>query len=90
MRHSAALTAPPACRPWIQLSEVRRGGTSVNQAASPCWRRCVAGASSYIAAEIAMSNTTVLPFQPDSMSAAQLAAVSYLARYSGETHKLYA
>lgn len=37
-----------------------------------------------------MSSTTLLPFQPDAMSPAQLAAVSYLARYSGYTHTLYA
>jgi hypothetical protein len=30
--------------------------------------------------EDAMSNTALLPFQPDAMSPAQLAAVSYLAR----------
>jgi len=37
-----------------------------------------------------MSNpTTILPFQPATMSTAQLAAVSYLARYSGRTHVLY-
>jgi integrase/recombinase XerD len=35
-------------------------------------------------------STTLLPFQPLSMSPAQLAAVSYLARYSGRTHNLYA
>jgi integrase/recombinase XerD len=35
-------------------------------------------------------STTLLPFQPTAMSAAQLAAVSYLARYSGHTHALYA
>ena len=34
--------------------------------------------------------TTLLPFQPATMSPAQLAAVSYLARYSGRTHVLYA
>ena len=34
--------------------------------------------------------TTLLPFQPDEMSPAQLAAVSFLARYSGHTHQLYA
>ena len=34
--------------------------------------------------------TTLLPFQPSQMSPAQLAAVSYLARYSGHTHQLYA
>ena len=36
------------------------------------------------------SSTTVLPFQPLAMSPAQLAAVSYLARYAGRTHTLYA
>lgn len=40
---------------------------------------------------IAMSNSTILlPFQPATMSRAQQAAVSYLARYSGLTHNLYA
>ena len=33
--------------------------------------------------------TTLLPFQLTTMSTAQLAAVSYLARYSGRTHTLY-
>lgn len=37
-----------------------------------------------------MSNTILMPFQPGAMSPAQLAAVSYLARYSGHTHELYA
>ena len=32
---------------------------------------------------------TLLPFQPASMSTAQLAAVSFLARYSGRSHHLY-
>jgi integrase/recombinase XerD len=36
------------------------------------------------------AQTAVLPFQPSSMTSAQLAAVSYLARYSGRTHLLYA
>lgn len=36
------------------------------------------------------STTALLPFQPNDMSPAQLAAVSYLARYSGHTHQLYA
>ena len=30
--------------------------------------------------------TILLPFQPATMSGAQLAAVSFLARYSGRTH----
>jgi Phage integrase, N-terminal SAM-like domain len=34
--------------------------------------------------------TTLLPFQPATMTGAQLAAVSFLARYSGRTHSLYA
>jgi integrase/recombinase XerD len=36
------------------------------------------------------ASTTLLPFQPASMSTAQLAAVSFLARYSGRTYALYA
>ena len=32
----------------------------------------------------------LLPFQPATMSTAQLAAVSFLARYAGRTHALYA
>jgi site-specific recombinase XerD len=35
------------------------------------------------------ASTTLLPFQPATMSTAQLAAVSFLARYSGRTHALY-
>jgi hypothetical protein len=35
------------------------------------------------------TSTKALPFQPSSMSSAQLAAVSFLARYSGATHALY-
>src|SRR4051794_4958405 len=31
-----------------------------------------------------------LPFQPTTMTTAQLAAVSFLARYAGHTHQLYA
>mgnify|MGYP000184974542 FL=1 len=34
--------------------------------------------------------TALLAYQPASMSTAQLAAVSFLARYSGRTHRLYA
>ena len=34
--------------------------------------------------------TTLLPFQPATMSTAQLAAVSFLAHYSARTHHLYA
>lgn len=34
--------------------------------------------------------TALLPFQPATMSTAQQAAVSNLARYAGRTHALYA
>ena len=37
-----------------------------------------------------MSMTALLTFQSDTMTPAQLAAVSFLARYSGHTHQLYA
>jgi hypothetical protein len=37
-----------------------------------------------------MTSTILLPFQPDEMTPPQLAAVSYLARYTGHTHALYA
>ncbi len=36
------------------------------------------------------SSTILLPFQPATMSRAQQSAVSYLTRYSGLTHNLYA
>ncbi|WP_281271693.1 hypothetical protein [Nocardioides immobilis] len=34
-------------------------------------------------------STTLLPFQPETMTPAQHAAVSYLARYRGHTHASY-
>src|SRR3954452_23589475 len=40
--------------------------------------------------EATMTSTILLPFQPDAMTPAQLAALSYLACYSGHTHDLYA
>src|SRR3712207_9457395 len=46
--------------------------------------------SAVIAAEALMAPTTLLPWQPDGLTPAQIAAVSYLARYSGPTHALYA
>jgi Phage integrase, N-terminal SAM-like domain len=39
--------------------------------------------------EAIMATTTLLALQPNAMSPAQLAAVSYLARYSLSTHRLY-
>jgi len=35
------------------------------------------------------ASTVLLPFQPSAMSTAQVAVVSFLARYSGRTHALY-
>ena len=40
--------------------------------------------------EASMSQTRLMPFQPEQMNPGQLDAVSYLARYSGHTHTLYA
>lgn len=37
-----------------------------------------------------MPTTALLPFRPDTMTPAQLAAVSFLARYTGQTHSMYA
>lgn len=37
-----------------------------------------------------MSTTTLLPFRPDAMTPDQQTAVSYLSRYAGHTHTLYA
>ena len=66
--------------------QVCRGVASVCSRTSPRRRRAV----SPLEATTLSSPTTLLPFQPISMSPAQLAAVSYLARYSGRTHNLYA
>ena len=38
---------------------------------------------------VSVPTTTLLPFQPATMTTAQLAAVSYLARYAGRTNVLY-
>lgn len=37
-----------------------------------------------------MSKTSRLPHEPDSTTPAQLAALFSVARYSGQTHNLYA
>lgn len=42
-----------------------------------------------IAVGATMSTTVPLPYQPEAMTPAQTAAVSYLARYRGHTHELY-
>ena len=36
------------------------------------------------------AESRLLPFQPTTTTAAQLATVSFLARYAGHTHELYA
>jgi integrase/recombinase XerD len=73
---------PPCRGVTSRSSEPRRVDGEHDQAPSmsPC--------------EAIMSTTArsaaLLPFQPSSMSPAQLSAVSYLACYSGATHALYA
>ena len=63
-----------------------RSGAWAALAASGVWASsCVAARGDSMSAPSA-----VLPFQPATMSTAQLAAVSYLARYAGRTHVLYA
>lgn len=56
---------------------------------SECLVVLAAGAvrgQAFLAAEVSvMSSSTLLPFQPVSMTPARLAAVSFLARYSGRT-----
>lgn len=37
-----------------------------------------------------MPTSALLPFRPAEMTTAQLAAVSFLARYTGQTHTMYA
>jgi hypothetical protein len=55
--------------------------------------RCLAARSEATSSgclEPPMSTTIVFPFQPETMTPAQLAAESFLARYAGHTHELYA
>ncbi|MFK5647970.1 site-specific integrase [Ornithinimicrobium sp. LYQ121] len=69
------------------------GVASWASTASSRWRRAPTGPRSGSPREATMFTTTssaaALPFQPSSKSPAQLAAVSFLARYSGATHALY-
>ena len=67
-------------------SSVYRSGAWAPLAASGVW------AASRVAArgDFMSAPSTVLPFQPATMTTDQLAAVSYLARYAGRTHTLYA
>ena len=61
-------------RPWVSRGVGERGR-----------------GSALIAAEAPMSSTSALAsWQPEGLTPAQIAAVSYLARYSGPTHALYA
>ena len=78
--------------PRLRTRTRRRNGSSVDAfrclaalAASGVWavRRVAARGDTM------SSPTILLPFQPSTMSTAQLAAVSYLARYAGRTHALY-
>jgi integrase/recombinase XerD len=58
----------------------------------PRWRRARSGSAVGSPREVITVSMpmSILPFQPETMSTAQLAAVSYLARYAGRTHVLYA
>src|SRR6476620_3715809 len=76
MSHSAAMPS--------QLTLRQRRGSSLRQVPRP--HPAEVGASRF--RQVTLMNT-LLPFQPDAMTPAQLAAVSYLARYSGHTHTLY-
>jgi hypothetical protein len=74
-----------------QFTGCGSGLASAGPGAWPCRRRARSGPLSGRRGGDAMSGaTTLLPFQPSRMSTAQLAAVSFLARYSGRTHALYA
>src|SRR6476620_6981143 len=77
MSHSAAMPS--------QLTLRQRRGSSLRQVPRP--HPAEVGASRL--RQVTPMNT-LLPFQPDAMTPAQLAAVSYLARYSGHTHDVYA
>jgi site-specific recombinase XerD len=69
-------------RPWRRI--VASSHARVVSAASMAW------ASGPRREATVTTTTLLLPLQPDAMTPAQLAAVSYLARYAGATHRLYA
>lgn len=68
---------PHGAASWVQVPG-RVGGERV-------WDGWIAGLGDSMS-----GSTPLLPFQPSTVSTSQLAAVSYLARYSGHTHALYA
>ena len=83
------LTTASGVSIWSERSVRWRPGLACVEVAPPCaavrdrvmvWRP----------PEAPMTSTMLLPLHPDSMTPAQLAAVSYLARYTGHTHALYA
>ena len=62
----------------------------MSSSASSFKRRVRPGLAAGRRVRCTMSNPSrLLPFQPMSMTTAQLAAVSFLARYAGHTHELY-
>ena len=65
-----------------------RGGWITNRDAERrlVWRSACA-ARSLGDRELSVSHPTLLPFQPGQMSPGTLAAVAYLARYSGHTRE---
>jgi site-specific recombinase XerC len=78
LRHTAA-THPAPTRISIGVRVPRRVGGE--HSVAPVFRR---------ARRLMSTESRLLPFQPTTMTAAQLAAVSFLARYAGHTHELYA
>lgn len=93
-RHTAAAGASirPLGRgsPGVARRVHGREGPSVALGASPACGGPWPGLGRKITGGLPKSNTALLPFQPDTMTPAQLAAVSYLARYAVHTHTIYA
>lgn len=76
---------PASYRRWCSRGCRSTGRSTVEDLLAVC-----AASLSFTIAGPLMSTTTLMPFQPDTMTAAQQAAVSYLARYNGHTHAPYA
>src|SRR5699024_6306579 len=94
LRAGSTSTACTRCVVPPRPDEALVGVASLSSEPRRCLRRASTGPVSRSPRESTMSatsnSTASLPFQPSSMTQAQLAAISYLARYSGATHHLYA
>src|SRR3954466_3097684 len=98
-RHPEAGSQAQSLQPALRVTprEVRQSGSRLRVARPRAARSVRSGGLAawgvrwWAALQIAgaaMTNATLLPLQPDAMTPAQLAAVSYLARYTGHTHTL--